>query len=92
MPVRTGSRFQIRERAPKKLELATAVELERITTMLLEALRASGFLSRRRVADADERIRRLVRRLRLPARDAVIWLGILRQMLWKMNSGKGPDV
>jgi TrmH family RNA methyltransferase len=79
-------------RTPEKAELATAVEVERVTTMLLEALRVSGFLSRRRVADADERIRRLVRRLRLPARDAVIWLGILRQMLWKMNSGKGPDV
>ena len=78
-------------RAPEKLELATAAEVERVTTMLLEALRVSGFLSRRQVADADERIRRLVRRLRLPARDAVIWLGILRQMLWKMNSGKGPE-
>jgi len=79
------------ERAPKKLELATAAELERITTMLLEALRVSGFLSRRRVSDADERIRRLVRRLKLPPRDAVIWLGMLRQMLWKMNSGKEPE-
>jgi tRNA/rRNA methyltransferase len=79
------------ERAPKQLDIATAGELERITTMLLEALRASGFLGRRRVADADERIRRLVRRLNLPARDAVIWLGILRQMLWKMNSGKEPE-
>jgi TrmH family RNA methyltransferase len=79
------------ERAPKQLDLATAGELERITTMLLEALRASGFLGRRRVADADERIRRLVRRLNLPARDAVIWLGILRQMLWKMNSEKESE-
>jgi TrmH family RNA methyltransferase len=79
------------ERAPKQLDIATAGELERITTMLLEALRASGFLGRRRVADADERIRRLVRRLNLPARDAVIWLGVLRQMLWKMNSGKEPE-
>jgi predicted metal-dependent hydrolase len=42
----------------------------------------------RRVADAEERIRRLVRRLNLPARDAVIWLGIMRQILWKMKSGQ----
>jgi tRNA/rRNA methyltransferase len=79
------------ERAPKQLDIATAGELERITTMLLEALRTSGFLGRHRVADADERIRRLVRRLNLPARDAVIWLGILRQMLWKMNSEKESE-
>ena len=79
------------ERAAKQLKLATAVELERITTLLLEALQTSGFLDRRRVSDADERIRRLVRRLRLPERDAVIWVGMLRQMLWKMNEGNEPE-
>ncbi len=77
-------------RGPKQSELATAAELERITNTLLEALHTSGFLGRRRVTDAEERIRRLVRRLNLPARDAVIWLGMLRQMMWKMNSGKEP--
>jgi TrmH family RNA methyltransferase len=78
-------------RAAEQLKLAAAEELERITTLLLEALQTSGFLDRRRVSDADERIRRLVRRLRLPQRDAVIWLGMLRQMLWKMNQGKNPE-
>ncbi len=73
------------ERSAEKWKPATAEELERITTLLLEALQTSGFLDRRRVSDADERIRRLVRRLRLPQRDAVIWLGMLRQMLWKMH-------
>ena len=75
-------------RAADQLRPATAEELERVTTLLLEALQTSGFLDRRRVSDADERIRRMVRRLRLPERDAVIWLGMLRQMLWKMNEGK----
>jgi tRNA/rRNA methyltransferase len=79
------------ERAADRLKLATAGELERITTLLLEALQTSGFLDRRRVSDADERIRRLVRRLRLPERDAVIWLGMLRQMMWKMNQGTKPE-
>jgi len=79
------------ERNAKQLKLATAEELDRITGLLLEALQTSGFLDRRRVSDADERIRRLVRRLRLPERDAVIWLGMLRQMLWKMNEGKKSD-
>jgi TrmH family RNA methyltransferase len=79
------------ERAASQSKLATSVELERVTTLLLEALQTSGFLDRRRVSDADERIRRLVRRLRLPERDAVIWLGMLRQMLWKMNHGKTPQ-
>jgi TrmH family RNA methyltransferase len=75
-------------RSAPQSKLATAEELERLTALLLDALQTSGFLDRRRVSDADERIRRLVRRLRLPQRDAVIWLGMLRQMLWKMNQGK----
>jgi tRNA/rRNA methyltransferase len=77
-------------RIPEKLPLAPAVKVERITQMLLEALHTSGYLGRRRVADAEPRIRRLVRRLNLPARDTVIWLGILRQLLWKMNSRHSP--
>ena len=79
------------ERAAAQLALASAAELERITTLLLEALHTSGFLDRRRVSDSDERIRRLVRRLRLPERDAVIWLGMLRQMLWKMKQGEKTE-
>jgi TrmH family RNA methyltransferase len=72
-------------RVSEKLKPATAGEVERITASLLEALDASGYLCRRTVADSEPRIRRLVRRLNLPARDAVIWLGILRQILWKMG-------
>jgi TrmH family RNA methyltransferase len=80
-----------KEKLAKQLNLATGEELERITKLLWDALQTSGFLDLRRVSDADERIRRLVRRLRLPQRDAIIWLGMLRQMLWKMNHGKTPD-
>src|SRR5580700_3945680 len=72
----------------EKLERATGVELERITTTLLEAMRASGYLDRRPIADVEHRMHRLVRRLNLPARDAVVWLGILRQIVWKLRSEK----
>ena len=75
-------------RQSEKVSLASSSELERITTLLLEVLRASGYIDLRRVADLDERIRRLVRRLRLPARDGDLWLGMLRQILWKMKSGE----
>jgi len=74
-------------RLPEKIPRAAAGEMERFTTKLLDVLHASGFLEMRRVADAEERIRRLVRRLNLPARDAVIWLGIMQQTLWKIRSG-----
>jgi TrmH family RNA methyltransferase len=79
------------EKRAELVRLATAGELERITALLLDALQECGFLDRRRVADSDDRIRRMVRRLRLPQRDAIIWMGMLRQMLWKMSQGKNPD-
>jgi tRNA/rRNA methyltransferase len=66
---------------------ASSIEVERITTLLLKAMDRSGYLRRRPIADVDERIRRMLRRLKLPARDTVAWLGILRQILWKL----GPD-
>ena len=75
-------------RPTEKMQPATAGELERITATLLEAMRSSGYLTRRPIADVEERMRRLVRRLKLPARDAVVWLGILRQIVWKLKSGK----
>ena len=80
--------------APAKAEkhiVATAADLERITAILLDALRSSGYLKsnpsaspkRRSAAPTDEKIRRLVHRLHLSAADAELILGILRQMLWK---------
>ncbi len=70
---------------------ATAADLERLTALLLDALRSSGYLKsspsgsqkRRSAAPTDEKIRRLVRRLHLSASDAELTLGILRQILWK---------
>jgi tRNA/rRNA methyltransferase len=72
----------------EKLKPATAADLERITSMLLEALRASGYLGQRVVAAKEEKIRRMVRRLNLSASDAEVWLGMLRQMVWKMKPGQ----
>ena len=70
---------------------ATAGEIERFTAVLTEALSASGFLDRRTVADADARIRRLVRRLNLPTRDADMWTAIMRQIVWKLNATENPN-
>jgi len=68
--------------APK---LATAGQLERITALLFQALEASGYVKPRTASSTEEKVRRLVRRLQMPAEDAEIWLGILRQMAWKLG-------
>ena len=65
---------------------ATAGELERITEALQEALGASGYLNSTPSASTQEKLRRQVRRLNLSAGDAEIWLGMLRQIVWKMHS------
>lgn len=64
---------------------ATTGELERVTATLIDALRKSGYLGQRAVAVKEEKIRRLVRRMELSSSDAEIWLGMLRQMVWKMT-------
>jgi tRNA/rRNA methyltransferase len=74
-----------------KPKAAIAADLERITAVLLETLRASGYLGAPPNTSAEEKVRRLVRRLDLSATDAEIWLGMLRQMAWKMGSGKKHD-
>ena len=84
---------------PEKLVSATAADLERLTSLLVDALRSSGYLKsipsgsqkRRSAAPTEEKIRRLVRRLRLSETDAELTLGILRQIFWKLGSAKAPS-
>jgi TrmH family RNA methyltransferase len=72
---------------------ASAADLERLTSLMLDALRASGYLKKhpgtgpkaRSAAPTEEKIRRFVHRLNLSAKDAELFLGILRQILWKLR-------
>lgn len=73
-------------RGAKKQDTATAKEVERITTMLLDCLRASGYLPADATGSREEKTRRLVRRLQLTSADTDVWLGMLRQILWKLRS------
>jgi tRNA/rRNA methyltransferase len=69
---------------------ATAGELEQITGLLMDALRASGYIKPGSATNSEEKVRRLMRRLNVPAQDTVVWLGIMRQILWKVNAGTKP--
>jgi TrmH family RNA methyltransferase len=71
---------------PEKQKPATSGELERITALLLDTLHASGYVKPGAAAAMETRVRRMVRRLELPSSDAEIWLGMLRQILWKIRS------
>ncbi|MBZ5644260.1 MAG: RNA methyltransferase [Acidobacteriia bacterium] len=65
---------------------ATAGETERLTGALLQALHASGYITRETEVFTEERVRRLIRRLSLRSGDAEALLGMLRQILWKLKS------
>jgi tRNA/rRNA methyltransferase len=70
---------------------AEAGEVERMTLLLTEVLEQTGY-TKRHPANCDEaQIRRLVLRMGLTASDAPVWMGVLRQMLWKLRQGMGGD-
>ena len=80
--------------AHSEKRVAAAADLERLTTALFDALYASGYVKTdsksktvpQSPALAAEKIRRFVRRLNLSTGDAELFLGILRQVLWKLRS------
>ena len=64
---------------------AGAGELERISGLLMEILTRSGYVNQRTAHSTELKMMRLVRRLGMPASDAETWLGIFRQILWKLQ-------
>lgn len=70
---------------PERPLPATADEAERITALLLEALHASGYVKPEAEATTEEKLRRLVWRLKVQADDAAVLLGMLRQIVWKVR-------
>jgi len=63
----------------------SSAELERITDTLLIALRASEYPKLNTSKSFHGAVRRVIRRLRLQQGDAEFLLGMLRQMVWKLN-------
>jgi TrmH family RNA methyltransferase len=70
-------------RAPKP---AAAGETEQITNLLLDGLRKSGYVNPVTSVSTENKVRRLIRRLEVSARDVPVLLGMLRQILWKLDS------
>ena len=71
--------------APEREQTTEAGEQERVTELLNGVLRETEY-TRRFPANCDEAgVRRLVRRMGLTAKDAPVWMGILRQVLWKLR-------
>jgi TrmH family RNA methyltransferase len=64
---------------------ATGEDFERLTELLLDVLARSGYVNEKVSRSGELKLRRLIRRLGMPASDAETWLGMLRQVLWKIK-------
>jgi tRNA/rRNA methyltransferase len=72
----------------EKRTLATGGEIERITALLADVLSTSSYMLPQRAAETEQRIRRMLRRIKLSAQDVEAWLGILRHVQWQLRQGK----
>ena len=75
---------------PEKGSPASSAEVERIHEVLLTALRASDYPKLNTSDSFDGAVRRMVHRLRLQTGDAEFFLGMLRQIVWKLRKNDRP--
>jgi TrmH family RNA methyltransferase len=80
----------IREAKPKPEPAGAAnrvpvEQLEVLRELLAEILTRSGHYDHTAVAGSERRLRALLKRLQLSPQDTVIWLGIFRQILWRLQ-------
>jgi len=64
---------------------ATVGVVERITTTLLAALRSSEYINPKTGQLAEEKLRRMIRRMTLEEADAEVLLGMLHKIVWKLQ-------
>jgi tRNA/rRNA methyltransferase len=73
-----------KDQVRKQDKIAESGEVERLTQVLLQILRDSGYVKPRAVA-SEEKLRRLIRRIDLKANDADVLVGMMRQVAWKLR-------
>ena len=70
---------------PKRFRPARAEAVDLIGDLLVETLRTSGYVKDLTAESGEQKARRMVRRLNLTEGDSQAWLGMLRQILWKLR-------
>lgn len=72
----------------KEKTSASSADVERLTQLLFKVLDASGYVVPRAAAATEEKLRRLIRRMELNLNDTELWLGMLRQIAWKLGANE----
>jgi TrmH family RNA methyltransferase len=70
---------------PMRTRPALGEDLARMSDCLIEALELSGYVQEPTAESNRLKIRRLMHRLALSESDVKVWLGMLRQILWKLR-------
>ena len=83
------NRYEKAQSSAPASERASAAVNEQISHVLLEALAASGYIQPGSEAACENKVRRMVLRFGLDPEDARVFLGMVRQIVWRMRRGKG---
>lgn len=82
------ARSTVKTRLRQRNRAANAGELERLTVVLMDLLLTSGYTSADSGDRAGQKLRRMVRRMDFSPEDAETWLGMLRQIQWKLRASE----
>jgi TrmH family RNA methyltransferase len=83
-----AARSEVESKPPADAKIANAESLERLTLRLEEVLALSGYVHGEGGGSTRLKMRRLIRRMKLDGHDAEVWLGMMRQIRWKLISSR----
>jgi tRNA/rRNA methyltransferase len=69
---------------------APSADLDRLSVLLGQMLAATGYTRRHPAHSGPDDLRRLVRGMALDRTAAQVWMGIVRQVLWRVRSQQLP--
>jgi len=72
----------------RRAKPATLGVVERITATLLAALRSSEYINPKTGQLAEEKLRRMIRRMTFQEPDAEVFLGMVHKILWKLQQNE----
>ncbi len=75
----------MRDQPSQEFDPPTAEQTEQIAECLLESLRISGYVKPGTDKMFEKKARQLILRMKLEAYDAKLFLGMLRQIAWKLR-------
>ncbi len=79
------ARGLVRDQPSQEFDPPTAEQTEQIAECLLESLRISGYVKPGTDKMFEKKARQLILRMKLEAYDAKLFLGMLRQIAWKLR-------